>query len=269
MSIGEITQRSVQKNNNTVKLLRYKNHECYVSNINAVFQSFPCPNCDTSFEETFILEQHLSTFTKRVQNGFPRNVYQSRQALYDKLASFATKYTKEQKLFEKSAAWINLCPHGDLQNPKTTNWIGKHVPISVSISSNITNERIFPCNSDLHHLVAPFFGALENSTSRSKAKNKNMFLDNETSITIRNGSFLEKLTQRHNRLEQVRRFDTIWDDCENESCASNQILQLQKKTNIFICRNMWNDIASHNLCLVSTVQILTSIQSTIFAICSC
>ena len=41
--IGEFARRSVQKYDNTVRLLRYNNHICYVSNINAVFQSFCCP----------------------------------------------------------------------------------------------------------------------------------------------------------------------------------------------------------------------------------
>ena len=48
--IGELARRSVQKCKNTVRLLRYNNH-----NINAVFQSFRCPNCDAFFNRTFNL----------------------------------------------------------------------------------------------------------------------------------------------------------------------------------------------------------------------
>ena len=44
--IGEFVRRSVQKYENTVRLLRYNNHICYVNNNNAVFQSFRCPICD-------------------------------------------------------------------------------------------------------------------------------------------------------------------------------------------------------------------------------
>ena len=58
--IGELARRSVQKYN-TVRLLRYNNHICYVSNINRVFQSFRWPNCDTFFNRTFDLERHLTT----------------------------------------------------------------------------------------------------------------------------------------------------------------------------------------------------------------
>ena len=47
--VGELARRSVQKYENTVRLLRYNNHICYVDKINAVFQFFRCPNRDTFF----------------------------------------------------------------------------------------------------------------------------------------------------------------------------------------------------------------------------
>ena len=59
--IGELAERNLQKYNNTVRLFRYNNHLFYVNNINAVFQAFCCPNCDTLFTKTFNLERHLTT----------------------------------------------------------------------------------------------------------------------------------------------------------------------------------------------------------------
>ena len=41
--VGELARRSVQKYENTLRLLRYNNHICYVNNINAVFQNFALP----------------------------------------------------------------------------------------------------------------------------------------------------------------------------------------------------------------------------------
>ena len=59
--IGEVARRSMQEYENTVRLLRHNIRICYVSNINAVFQSFRCPNCDTFSNRTFNLERHLTT----------------------------------------------------------------------------------------------------------------------------------------------------------------------------------------------------------------
>ena len=94
--IGELAGRSIQKYKNTVRLLRYKNHKCYMSNINAVFQAFRCPNCVTYFSRAFNLERHSTTCSERVKNIYPRNVYQIRETLLDKLDSFDIKYTSQQ-----------------------------------------------------------------------------------------------------------------------------------------------------------------------------
>ena len=52
--------RSVQKHENTVRLLRYNNLICYVSNLNAFFESFRCPNCDTFVNRTSNWERNLT-----------------------------------------------------------------------------------------------------------------------------------------------------------------------------------------------------------------
>ena len=94
-NIGELARRSMQKYNNTLKLLRYNNHICYVSNINAVFQVFRCPNCDIFLSRAFNLNRHLTTCSERVKDVYPRNVYQFRETLFDKLDSFGINYTSE------------------------------------------------------------------------------------------------------------------------------------------------------------------------------
>ena len=109
-------------------------------------------------------------------------------------------------------------------------------------------EPISLCNSDPHHLVASFIGVLENLASQSRAKMKNMFLDIETKIKIKLGSILEKLTRRHNRREQAD-----MDDCNNETSASTQFLQILK-ISYLIFKNLWNVIAMFYMYLVSTVQ---------------
>ena len=98
---------TVQNYKITVRLLRYNNQICYVNNINAVSQSFRCPNWVTFFYKTFNLKRQLTTCSERVKNVYPRNVYQFREILFDKLESFGIKYTTEQKLF-KNLAVFNL-----------------------------------------------------------------------------------------------------------------------------------------------------------------
>ena len=165
-----------------------------------------------------------------MQNVYPRNVYQIREALFDKLDSFGIKYRNEQKLFKRLAIFHfeSICVQEEtFRDTNTTTCIGKQVPISVSTSCNLVEEPIFLCNSDPHHLVASPIGALENLASQSKAKVRNLFLVIETTIKIKLGNILEKLTQRQNRREHAR-FDMSQDGCDNKICASTQFLQIQK-----------------------------------------
>ena len=98
--IGELARRSVQKYEKTVRLLRYNNHICYMSNIYAVFQAFHCPNCDTLFTREINLERQ-TTCSERVRIIYPRNVYRIQETLFDKLDSFSIKYTSEKKTPQK------------------------------------------------------------------------------------------------------------------------------------------------------------------------
>ena len=109
--VGELARRRKQKHNNTVRLLKYNNRICYVSNVIAVFHASRCPNCDIFFSRAFNLERPLTTCSERVNIICQRNVYQIRQTLFDKLVSFGIKYTSERKLFNKLSNirfWINL-----------------------------------------------------------------------------------------------------------------------------------------------------------------
>ena len=198
--ILELVRRSVQKYENTVRLLRYNNQICYVNNINAIFQSFRCPNWDTFVNKTFSFGRHSTTCSERVKIVYPTNVYHIRETLFNKMDSFSIKCTSEQTLFENFAIsdFESICVQEEtLRDTNSTIWIGKLVPIYVSFSSNLVEGPFLFWNSDPHHLVASSIGALKNLASQSKAKMKNFFLDIETTIKIKLGSFLEKFTQRH------------------------------------------------------------------------
>ena len=70
---------------------------------------------------------------------------------FDQLDSFNIQYTDEQKLFNNLAVFDfeSICLSEEkIKNTETITWVGKHVPISVSISSNLIASPIFLCNSN-------------------------------------------------------------------------------------------------------------------------
>ena len=119
------------------------------------------------------------------------------------------------------------------RDTNTTSWIGNHVPTSASICSNLVDEPIFLRKSDLHHLIESFIGSLEGLALQNKTHEKLLFPDNETSIKIKLGSISEKLTQHHNRREQVS-----LDGFDNKRCASTQFLQIKNNHSIDLLEHL-------------------------------
>ena len=59
----------------------------------SLFKSFCCSTCDTIFSKTGNSERHLITYSERVMHIYPKNVYQLRETLFEKLDSFSIPYS--------------------------------------------------------------------------------------------------------------------------------------------------------------------------------
>ena len=163
---------------------------------------------------------------------YPKNVYQLRETLFDKLDSFNIQYRDDQKLFNILAVFDfeSICiPEQKFKNTETTTWIGKHVPISVSISSNLIAMPIFLCNSNPRDLVESFIDAVEGLATQSKAQMKLKIREVETAIKSKLTPTLESLNERRCRSQRVFEFeDQCLEDDNEEKDASTQFLQMQK-----------------------------------------
>ena len=182
-------------------------------------------------------------------------MYQTQGTLFDKLNSFGLQYTKEQTFFENFAIFEfeSICVQKESFNfTDTTKWIGKHIPILVSIYSKIVKEPLFLCNSDPHHHVISFICALEKLVLQNRAKLKSLFFYIEATTKNKRGFIFKKLTQGQNRggLADL-------DDCNSETLTLTQFLQIQKKQ-VQTCRSIWNVIAMFYLSLVSGAQLAIS-----------
>ena len=58
-------------------------------------------------------------------------------------------------------------PDNTLRNTDLTSWIGKHVPISVSIASNLLEDPILICNEDPNQLIRDFVSNLTHIAEKS------------------------------------------------------------------------------------------------------
>ena len=123
----------------------------------------------------------------------------------------------------------SICVQEDKLRDSDTAWNSKHVPMSVSISSNLIEQPIFLCHSNSGALVESSVDALDGLATQSKAQMKSKFLEIETSVESELDQNFCDLNQRRCRKEPVLKFE---DECneeeEEEQDVSTQFLQTQK-----------------------------------------
>ena len=157
-------------------------------------------------------------------------MYALRETLFDKLDAFGISYNDDQELFEHLAIFESIClPTEELKDTNTTTWIGKHEPISVSISSNLIEEPVFLCHEDPKNLIVSFVEALEELANKSKTEMQTKFASIQEIINSRVKAIFKKLNEKKGRTTPAFEFE---DECieeeEEEADMSTQFLQIQK-----------------------------------------
>ena len=143
-NIGELARRKVQYYGNTVRVLRYKIHICYVSIINAVFQSFPCCNWYTFLKKNIQFWATFNYMQWTSENWLTQECTSISRNSFDKLGSSGIKNTSKPKLIKKVAIFEfeSLCVQEEnFKDTKTRTCRGKHVPITVIISLNLWEKQ--------------------------------------------------------------------------------------------------------------------------------
>ena len=145
---------------------------------------------------------------------------------------FNIPYTEDQKLFSNVEVFDfeSICvPTEELKATETTTWVGKHVPISVSISSNLQDDTIFMCEKDPELLIIAFVSSLELLAERSKLQMRTKFQESENTVNDRVKKIFEKLNARilSKRLEVFDYEDEFVEDGDEDD-MSTQFLKIKK-----------------------------------------
>ena len=152
--------------------------------------------------------------------------------MFEKLEGFNLPVSDDKKLFKNLAIFDfeSIClPIEELKETQTTTWIGKHVPISVSISSNLIDEPIFLYNMDPQNLIIDFASNLELLAEKSKLEMRTNFQDSEVAVNERMKKIFDQLNERGQNFSS-NKFE-YEDECiedSEEAGMSTQFLRIQK-----------------------------------------
>ena len=145
--------------------------------------------------------------------------------------AFGISYNDDQKLFKNLAIFDfeSICvPTEELKDTKATTWIGKHEPISVSISSNLIEEPVFLCDKDPKNLTVSFVKTLEELANKSKTEMQRKFASIQGIVNSRVKAIFEKLNERKGHKTPAFDFEDECIEEGEEADMSTQLLQLQK-----------------------------------------
>ena len=124
----------------TTSLLRYENHISWTAEINKFLKKFRCYVSNQFFDRSNNLLVHRRNCSKNTQHRYPSGAYQLSETVFDLLEDLNIIVPAELRLFSRLIVFdfesITVTDM-TLNNTELTSWIGKHVPISVSISSNL------------------------------------------------------------------------------------------------------------------------------------
>ena len=189
------------------------------------------------FTRSSNLQRCMPKCDELVKNIYPKSVYQLRETLFDKLTAFDIKVADGDTLFNIFAVFDfeSICvKNSKLFDTETTTCVGKHEPISVSITSNLLKEPIFICNTEPHSLVSAFVNSVESLADKNKLEMNLIFHDIATRIKKKLERVLSAINTKRRQLsngnEPQERLVVMGDDDEDQINVSTQFLLTQKKT---------------------------------------
>ena len=171
-----LSHRSINKNSKSIKLLRYQNHICYTQDINAVFNSFRCDNCNNFFRS---IQSGVDIYQFVIiceRNKYPSSAYLLKEMVFIKISKFDITVLENIRMFDNFAVFdfesICVAENNSTDTSSAENfptaWVGRHEPISVSISSNLIEKSIFICESEPRKLVEQIEDALQKLATKSE-----------------------------------------------------------------------------------------------------
>ena len=188
---ARLVHRSMDRYPTTLLLNLYEQHFSYIKDLSRYAKSYTCPLCKATFPNQTRLRRHAETCTTAIQRKYPGGVFRNQPTLFEELAEMGIYIPEAVDRFYPYRACYDfeayLEPLDDDATTRTT-WTSHHVPMSVSVNSNIPGHDYPVCfvsTGDPHELVQRMMAYLS-TLSRASA----------TLLTERYAVILNQLEER-------------------------------------------------------------------------
>ena len=227
--------------------LRKENHICWTADINKFLKKFWCYISDQFFDRSFNLLRHMQNWSENTQHKYATGAYQLSETAFSRLEDVNIMVRWELRLFFHLIAFdfeSTTVPDNTIRNTKLNSWIGKLVPISVSISSNLLEETTFLCKSDPNQLIRDFVSNLELISQKSAILMKEKFAKLHFRLEEKYWLARDKVPVRENERLVNDEVETAEEDEEdsNSDCKKKPY-----KDNLCTLRTICTVVFSYNI----------------------
>ena len=164
---AEIVRRSLCSYAQTIYLNLYETHFSYIKDINTYCHSWRCRNCETSlWKSPYHLHRHESTCEAGVNRIYKGGVYQPPSSIFQRLDDEGITVPEALRFYPFRATFDFECFFDRDNVPADSDkvhWIARHVPLSVSLASNVPGLEPGQCyvtDGDSDKLVADMMSHL-------------------------------------------------------------------------------------------------------------
>ena len=143
-------RRSHRKYPSTLYLNLYENHFSYIKDLTRYSKSFCCSSCGKYWKRASDLWQHEQTCDGKVQLKYPGGAYHVPKTVFEELEDEGIVVSEEHRYFPYRATFDFECYFDkekaqELKNTEKLNWQSGHVPLSVSVCSNVPGYQAPKC----------------------------------------------------------------------------------------------------------------------------
>ena len=218
-TMAELVRRSPAQYQETMYVNLHESHYSYIQDIGKYCHSYRCRKCgDSLWKRPWELHRHESTCEAGVNRIYKGGVYQPPSSIFQRLDDEGITVPEALRFYPFRATFDFECFFDRDNLPADTDhveWIARHVPLSVSVASNVPGYEPAQCyitDGDSDKLVADMMRHLH---------------------TISDAAYESLSASYADVLDQLKARKESWDDAESEANTEEEENEKESKTNPF------------------------------------
>ena len=180
-----LIRRSHRHYESTLYLNLYEKHFSYIKDLARYSKSFCCSRCGKYWKGANKLRRHETTCDGKVQLKYPGGAYHVPKTIFEELEDEGILVPEEARYFPYRATFDFECYFDkekgqELKNSEKLTWQSAHVPLSVSVCSNVPEyqePKCFVSNGDPKEFIEEFIQYLVSISTKSSSLLQQQFAE--------------------------------------------------------------------------------------------